>query len=52
MKKNERYIWAGAVILADLVFFVMPLFAFFFAYVILVRPVWFKTWLDDIYSGE
>ncbi len=52
MKKQERFIWGIAILLADLVIFIMPLAALFLAYVVLARPVWFKSWIDDLYAGE
>ena len=52
MRKQDRILWAVAILLADLVIFIMPLAAVFFAYVILTRPAWFKSWIDDLYSGE
>lgn len=52
MKKQERVLWGIAILLADLVIFIMPLAAVLLAYVIFFRPDWFKKWVEDIYSGE
>lgn len=52
MKKQERIVWGVAILLVDLLIFIMPLTAIFFAYVVLARPAGFKKWIDDLYAGE
>lgn len=38
------------ILLIDGVVFVLPLGAFFIAYVILARPRWVKEWVDRLYG--
>jgi hypothetical protein len=51
MSANERLMWAGVIVIFELVVFFLPLMAILSAYVILVRPVWFKNWIDRIYAS-
>jgi len=48
----ERQIWliAIAIIAVDLAFFMVPIVPFVAAYVLLVRPSWFKDFIDDVYD--
>ncbi len=50
MTFGERLLWASAIVLVDLVIFVLPLTALFAAYLILARPPWFRDWVLDLYS--
>ncbi len=50
---SERTIWAialGAIVL-DLLMFMVPIVPFVVAYVLLVRPPWFKAFVDDLYDS-
>ena len=50
MSFGERLLWASAIVLVDLVIFVLPLTALFAAYILLVRPPWFQEWVLQLYS--
>lgn len=49
---SERQIWliAFGIIAVDLAFFMVPIVPFLAAYVLLVRPAWFKDFIDDVYD--
>jgi hypothetical protein len=36
-------------VVIDLVIFAIPLTGLFAAYILLVRPPWFRTWVEDLY---
>lgn len=46
----SRLLLALSVVLIDILVFILPLTAFFFAYVIIARPRWFKEWVDRLYG--
>ena len=50
MNLTQRILWAFAIVLFDMVIFVIPVFAFFAAYVIVRRPPWFREWVLKLYS--
>lgn len=50
MTFGERLLWASAIVLVDMVIFVLPLAAFFVAYLILARPSWFRDWVLELYT--
>ncbi len=50
MKSSDRWLLAIAVILVDLVIFVLPLTGLFAAYLVLARPPWFKSWVAQLYA--
>lgn len=52
MKNNERWIWAIGLVCADIFIFFLPVTAFAAAYILIVRPDWFRKWVDDIYKEE
>ena len=35
----------------DLVIFAIPLTGLFAAYLLLLRPAWFRSWVEDLYSN-
>ena len=49
---SERQIWLIAIglIALDLIFFMVPIVPFLAAYVLIVRPPWFKDFVDDLYD--
>lgn len=49
---SERQIWLIAIglIALDLTLFMVPIVPFLAAYVLLVRPPWFKDFIDDVYD--
>jgi hypothetical protein len=51
---SERTIWLIAVglIVLDLALFMVPVVPFLAAYVLVARPPWFKTFVDDLYDGR
>jgi len=51
---SERTIWLIAVglIVLDLALFMVPVVPFLAAYVLVARPPWFKTFVDDLYEGD
>jgi len=52
MNQGERIFLICIIILVDVLIFMLPVTAFFAAYIIGFRPVWFRTWIDKLYSGE
>jgi hypothetical protein len=50
MSIQKRIIIAIGIILLDLVFFFLPLTAFFLAYVIIYNPPWVKDFLESLDS--
>ena len=50
MTFGERLLWASAIVLVDLVIFVLPLTALFVAYLIMARPSWFRDWVLYLYE--
>lgn len=51
MTTTERVLLAAAVVVLDLVLFVVPLTGFLAAYLIIARPPWFLTWVEALYDG-
>jgi hypothetical protein len=51
---SERTIWLIAVglIVLDLAVFMVPIVPILAAYVIVARPPWFKTFVDDLYGSQ
>lgn len=49
---SERTIWfiAIGVVVLDLAVFMVPIVPLLVAYVLLARPPWFKTFVDDLYD--
>ena len=48
MKMFNRALLAFGVLGVDLIFFFVPLTAIFLAYIIMVNPAWFRTFLDRL----
>ena len=51
MKQNERLLWAGGIVLLDILVFAVPVAAFFAAFVLLARPAWFRDWMNKVYES-
>ncbi len=49
MNAQQRWLYAIAIILADLVAIVVPLAAILAAWVLVTRPPWFRDLVDDLY---
>jgi 4-hydroxybenzoate polyprenyltransferase len=49
---SEQQIWLVAIgiIAVDLTLFMVPIVPFLAAYVLIVRPAWFKDFIDDVYD--
>jgi len=43
---------AAGLIVLDLALFMVPIVPFFVAYVLVVRPPWFKEFVDRLYDGR
>lgn len=50
MNANQRLLLAIGIVLIDIFTIGIPLTAFFAAYVILQRPLWFRQWIDKLYE--
>jgi hypothetical protein len=50
MSLTERLVLAVAIVLFDLLVFVVPLTGLAAAWIILARPPWFREWVDRLYS--
>lgn len=50
MKPLERMIWAMAIVIADFLVFVVPVTAILAAYVLIVRPPWFRDLVSKLYG--
>jgi len=50
MSTRTPWLIAAGLIAADLLFFVVPIVPLVAAYVLLVRPPWFKDFVDDLYT--
>lgn len=50
MRPTDRWILAITLVVIDIAIFVIPLTGLFAAYILLARPVWFRRWIEDLYS--
>ncbi len=50
MDTNTRWLLAIVLVLVDLVAVVVPLTAILVAYVLIVRPPWFREWAERLYE--
>lgn len=50
---SEQKIWliAAAIIVFDLVVFMVPIVPIVAAYVLIARPPWFKEFIDEVYRS-
>ena len=51
MSSTDRWVLALLLVAVDLVIFAIPLTGLFAAYLLLLRPAWFRTWVEDLYSN-
>ena len=51
MRRSDRWLLAIALVLIDLFIFVVPLTALLAAYVLIVRPTWFRSLVNELYSS-
>jgi hypothetical protein len=50
MTASERVLLAVVIVVADLLLVVVPAMALLAAYLILVRPPWFRSWVARLYG--
>ena len=50
MTQADRILLAVALIAIDLLVFFLPLTGLLVAYVLVVRPPWFKRWITTLYG--
>jgi len=50
MKPVDRWLLALVLVVVDVAIFVVPLTGLFAAYILLLRPPWFRRWVDDLYG--
>lgn len=48
MRMIHRILISAGIVLLDLAVFVLPLSAFFLAYILLVNPPWFRQYLQKL----
>ncbi len=51
MRATDRWLLALLLVVIDLVIFAVPLTGLFAAYILLVRPPWFRAWVEDLYRS-
>ena len=51
MSSTDRWVLARLLVAVDLVIFAIPLTGLFAAYLLLLRPAWFRSWVEDLYSN-
>lgn len=51
MRPTDRWVLALLLVVIDLVIFAIPLTGLFAAYILLIRPPWFRTWVEDLYRN-
>jgi hypothetical protein len=51
---SQGTIWAiaAAILLVDLVVFMVPIVPVVAAYILIARPPWFKTFIDEVYGAD
>ena len=52
MTTNERVLLAIAVVLVDLTLFVLPLTGIFAPFILLARPPWFLSRVQQLYGDQ
>lgn len=50
MRPADRWLLAATLVIIDLTIFVIPLTGLGAAYILLVRPPWFKRWVEALYT--
>ena len=51
MNQGEKILISAAILLVDLLLFMLPITAFVLIYIIWFRPPWFKDWVAGLYDG-
>ena len=51
MRPADRWLLAITLVVIDLAIFVVPLTGLTAAYILLIRPPWFKRWVEELYSS-
>ena len=51
MDAQDRWLLALALVVGDALAIVVPLVAIFAAYVLIVRPPWFRDWIEKLYRA-
>ncbi len=49
MNAQQRWLYAIALVLVDVVAVFVPLAAILAAYVLVTRPPWFRDWVEELY---
>jgi hypothetical protein len=52
MSKEKVWAIAAAIIIVDLAVFMIPIVPIVAAYILVARPPWFKTFIDDVYESS
>jgi hypothetical protein len=52
MKPSERWLLAVTLVIIDWIIFAIPLTGLLTAYIVLIRPAWFRQWVDQLYTDE
>jgi hypothetical protein len=52
VRSADRWLLAATLVVIDVAVFVVPLTGLFGAYVLLVRPPWFRRWVEELYSSS
>jgi len=52
MRPIDRWLLAIALVVIDVAIFFVPVTGLLAAYVLLVRPPWFKTWIEQLYTQQ
>jgi len=50
MSRHDIWLIAVAIIAVDLLVFMVPVVPLVAAYILIMRPPWFKTFVDDLYE--
>jgi hypothetical protein len=51
MRPTDRWVLALLLVVIDLVIFAIPLTGLFAAYILVIRPPWFRAWVEDLYRN-
>lgn len=51
MRPADRWLLAISLIVIDVAVFLVPLTGLFAAYILLVRPAWFRAWVERLYDS-
>lgn len=52
MRPTDRWLLAATLVMIDLAIFMIPLTGLGAAYILLVRPPWFKSWVKALYTDS